>query len=79
MDSVKPMSGEDRVSASVRKLSPQQVDECAEKILELFTQFSRLEATAERAHATTGAVMRIYPMDGDSEIDYVVPAAIARN
>jgi hypothetical protein len=79
MDGVKPMPGEDRVSASVRKLSPQQADECAEIIVELFSQLSQVEAAAERSVTTAGAVLHLYPIDGEADVDYVIPAAIARN
>jgi hypothetical protein len=79
---VKPLRGEDAVSASVRKMSNQEADDCAALIVEIFGITCRVLLSAARASA---AVVQLHGADrGESGDfaepgDFEVPALIASN
>jgi hypothetical protein len=76
---VRPLRGEDAVSASVRKMSNQEADDCAAHIVEIFGITCRLLLTAARASAE---VVQLHVAERDSvepqeTTDFDVPALIA--
>ena len=78
---VKPLRGEDAVSASVRKMSNQEADDCASQIVEIFGITCRLLLSAARASA---AVVQLHGAERDHEPDretagFDTPASIAGN
>jgi hypothetical protein len=71
---VQPLSGEDAVAASVRKMSNQEADECAALIVEIFGIMSRDHVVSNR----TGAVVQLHGVDR-APADYEAPALIANS
>jgi len=67
---VQPLRGEDAVSASVRKMSMQEADDCAALIVEIFGLMSRASATPNR-------VVQLHAVEIAPE--YSAPALIASN
>jgi hypothetical protein len=62
---VAPLRGEDAVAASVRKMSTQEADDCAARIVEIFGITCRLLLNAARASA---AVVQLH--SGEREGGY---------
>jgi hypothetical protein len=60
LSGVQPLPGEDRVAASVRKMSVQDADDCAASIVEIFALMSRL-ASASRPTA----VLQLHALDAE--------------
>ncbi|HEY2686181.1 MAG TPA: hypothetical protein VGI93_21905 [Steroidobacteraceae bacterium] len=73
LSGVQPQRGEDAVSASVRKMSNQDADECAALIVEIFGTMSRALNEAPR----NSDVVHLQSVDRGQ--DYDVPALIASN
>jgi hypothetical protein len=78
---VQPLRGEDAVAASVRKMSNQEADDCAARIVEIFGITCRVLLNAARASA---AVVQLHGADrdpsGEREVsDFEVPALIANH
>lgn len=71
---VQPLRGEDAVSASVRKMSNQEADECTALIVEMFGRISRAQSSAGRSN---NSLIKLHSVDSDSEFD--APALIANN
>jgi hypothetical protein len=71
---VKPLRGEDTVTATVRKMSIQEADECAALIVEMFGQMYRAIATSSRPNG----VVQLHSVDS-APTDYDEPALIAAN
>jgi hypothetical protein len=74
LQGVKPLPGEDAVSASVRKMSNQEADECAGLIVEIFGVMCRINVAASRS--TT--VVQLHSVDC-APADYEAPALVAHN
>ena len=68
---VRPLRGEDAVSASVRKMSNQEADECAALIVEIFGLIC--QAQMKRSGA-----IQLHGVDCDAA-DFEAPALIANN
>ena len=51
LSGVRPLRGEDSVAASVRKMSTQEADDCANQIVEIFGSTCRLLLNAARVSA----------------------------
>lgn len=66
LTSVKPQPGEDRVTASTRKMSSQEADECAGMIVQIFATMS----SPGQATRPTASIVPLHP-------DIDVPATIA--
>jgi len=85
MQGVPPLKGEDAVTASVRKMSNQEADDCAALIVEIFGITCRVLLNAARASASVvqlHSVERESGADRDSQEDhprgdFEVPALIA--
>jgi hypothetical protein len=78
---VQPLRGEDAVSASVRKMSIQEADDCAALIVEIFGITCRVLLNAARASAE---VVQLHAAERDvvepqDAADFNVPALIASN
>jgi hypothetical protein len=73
MSCVRPQPGEDRVTASVRKMSNTEADECAVMIVEIFGNLSSAMGSAPQAPATRSSASVVVPLH--PEID--IPATIA--
>jgi hypothetical protein len=71
---VQPLRGEDEVTASVRKMSNQEADECAASILGIFAQLCRSQMAQGRPSAEVVMLHSPDPMQQEFEI----PASIAR-
>ncbi len=76
---VKPLRGEDVVSASVRKMSIQQADDCAAQVVEIFGITCRALLNSARASA---AVVQLHAADREPEValdsdSFEVPSLIA--
>jgi hypothetical protein len=71
---VQPLPGEDAVTASVRKMSNQEADDCAALIVEIFGQMCKTHDYA--AHTDNVVQMRAVERAAD---DFAVPALIANN
>ncbi len=71
---VQPLRGEDEVTASVRKMSNQEADECAASILGIFAQLCRSQMAQGRPSAEIVMLHSPDPMQQEFEI----PASIAR-
>jgi hypothetical protein len=71
---VQPLRGEDEVTASVRKMSNQEADECAASILGIFAQLCRSQIAQGRRSAEVVMLHSPDPMQQELEI----PASIAR-
>jgi hypothetical protein len=63
LNGVKPLPGEDRVAASVRKMSVQDADDCAALIAEIFALMSRSQALASRPTP----VLQMHALDPEPE------------
>jgi hypothetical protein len=70
---VQPLRGEDAVSASVRKMSNQEADECAAMIVEIFGLMCRANAASR-----PGAVVQLHSVEC-APVEYESPALIASN
>src|ERR1700761_2275711 len=79
LSDVAPLRGEDAVTASVRKMSTQDADDCAALIVEIFGVMCRRHAELARPHTVVQlqAVERA-AADYESE-DYEVAAVAVRN
>jgi hypothetical protein len=71
---VQPLRGEDEVTASVRKMSNQEADECAALILGIFAQLCRSQIAQGRRSAEVVMLHSPDPLQQEFEI----PASIAR-
>jgi hypothetical protein len=74
LQGVMPLRGEDAVSASVRKMSNQEADDCAAQIVEIYGVTCRALLNASRASA---AVVQLHSAERDSG-EYAEPSSIAR-
>jgi hypothetical protein len=72
--SVQPLPGEDAVTASVRKMSTQEADECAALIVEIFGLVCRVNVAPSRP----GTVVQLHSVDC-APADYQAPALIANS
>jgi hypothetical protein len=72
---VQPLRGEDAVTASVRKMSNQEADECAALIVEIFGLMCRDHVVASRP----SAVVQLHSVDRSPAADYEAPALIANS
>ncbi len=76
LSGVRPMPGEDAVTASVRKMSSTQADECAALIVEIFGLMSRaatVTATGPSHGRSNGTVVHLHGVE--TAIDEAVDAA----
>jgi len=73
LQGVRPMRGEDAVTASVRKMSNQEADECAAQIVEIFGLMCRFNV----ATARNASVVQLHTVDRLD--DYDPPALIVNN
>jgi hypothetical protein len=71
---VQPLRGEDAVTASVRKMSNQEADDCAALIVEMFGRICRLQAVSPRPVAP---LVKLHSVDNESEFE--IPSLIASN
>ena len=71
---VQPQRGEDAVTASVRKMSNQDADDCATLIVEIFGMMSRRQTEAPRGNT----VVQLQPLERTAS-DYEISALVARN
>lgn len=71
---VQPLRGEDAVTASVRKMSNQEADECAALIVEIFGLMCRANVATSRANT----VVQFPGVDRDP-VEYETPALVAAN
>ena len=72
LQGVQPLPGEDAVTASVRKMSNQEADECAALIVEIFGAMCRVNVAPSRPNA----VVQLHSVDS-VPADYEAPALIA--
>ena len=73
---VQPLRGEDAVTASVRKMSNQEADDCAALIVEIFGLMSRPDSGAVRQ---TAAVVQLRSVDSAPAAEFDVPVLAATN
>jgi hypothetical protein len=71
---VQPLRGEDAVTASVRKMSNQEADDCAALIVEIFGLMCRDHVTANRPNG----VVQLHSVDC-APAEFEAPALIANN
>jgi hypothetical protein len=71
---VAPLRGEDAVTASVRKMSNQEADDCAARIVEIFGLMCRTQHNATRS----ASVVQLHPVERAAE-EFSAPALIASN
>jgi hypothetical protein len=71
---VQPLRGEDAVSASVRKMSNQEADECAAQIVEIFGLMCKTHHGAVRG----ATVVQLHSVERAAE-EFAAPALIASN
>jgi hypothetical protein len=71
---VQPLRGEDAVTASVRKMSNSQADDCAAQIVEIFGLACRSNVLINRANG----VMQLHSVECPT-VEYETPALIASN
>src|SRR5271170_3785878 len=71
---VQPLRGEDAVTASVRKMSNQEADDCAARIVEIFGLMCRTQHNATRS----ASVVQLHPVERASE-EFSAPVLIASN
>jgi hypothetical protein len=71
---VQPLPGEDAVTASVRKMSNQEADDCAALIVEIFGLMCKTHDYA----TSSGNVVQLHSVERTPE-DFAVPALIASN
>ena len=72
---VQPLRGEDAVTASVRKMSIQEADDCAAQIVEIFGQMCRFNVATTRPNS----VVQLHSVDRVPAEDYAAPALIVNN
>lgn len=58
---VKPLNGEGRIRATVRKMSVVEADKCSQKMLDLYTDLVNLEGELEESPINIGDQTRIPP------------------
>jgi hypothetical protein len=71
---VQPLSGEDAVAASVRKMSNQEADDCAASIVEIFAVMCREHFVSNRP----AAVVQLHSVDR-APAEYDAPVLIANS
>lgn len=71
---VAPLRGEDAVTASVRKMSNQEADDCAAQIVEIFGMMCKTHHSATRS----GSVVQLHAVER-AEDEYPSAALIANN
>jgi hypothetical protein len=71
---VAPLRGEDAVTASVRKMSNQEADDCAAHIVEIFG----LMCKTHHSVARPASVVQLHSVERDAE-EYAAPALAASN
>jgi hypothetical protein len=71
---VRPLRGEDAVTASVRKMSNQDADDCAALIVEIFGMMSRRHTEATRGNT----VVQLQTVERAAS-EYEISALVARN
>ncbi|HEX3848341.1 MAG TPA: hypothetical protein VHV81_13245 [Steroidobacteraceae bacterium] len=74
LQGVQPMRGEDAVTASVRKMSNQEADECAAQIVEMFGQMCRFNVAAVRSNS----VVQLHSIDRVAD-EYETAALLVNN
>ncbi len=76
---VQPLRGEDEVTASVRKMSNQEADDCAASIVGVFAQLCRSQIAQGRPSADVVMLHSSDPIEPDMfQQEFEIPAAIAR-
>ena len=73
---VEPLRGEDAVTASVRKMSIQDADDCAAMVVELFGMLSRSSDTAG-AQRQPAPVVQLRSIEGAAAAEFDVSPLIA--
>jgi hypothetical protein len=71
---VQPQRGEDAVTASVRKMSNQEADECATQIVEIFGLMCKTHVNATRS----ATVVQLHPVECATD-EFEAQALIASN
>jgi len=71
---VAPLPGEDAVTASVRKMSNQEADDCAAQIVEIFGLMCKTHHTATRS----SSVVQLHSVERTAD-EFAAPALIASN
>jgi hypothetical protein len=71
---VQPLRGEDAVTASVRKMSNQEADDCAAQIVEIFGLICKTYHGATRS----GSVVQLHSVERTAD-EFAAPALIASN
>ena len=76
LEGVAPLRGEDAVTASVRKMSSQDADDCAALIVEIFGALCREESLAQRPQLAS--IVQLRSVERPPE-EFAAPALIATN
>jgi hypothetical protein len=71
---VAPLRGEDAVTASVRKMSNQEADDCAAQIVEIFGMMCKTHHNATRSTS----VVQLHSVERTAE-EFAAPALVASN
>ena len=71
---VQPLRGEDAVTASVRKMSNQEADDCAAQIVEIFGMMCKTHHNATRSTS----VVQLHSVERTAE-EFAAPALVASN
>ena len=71
---VAPLRGEDAVTASVRKMSNQEADDCAAQIVEIFGTMCKTQQNATRSTS----VVQLHSVERNTE-EFAPPALVASN
>jgi hypothetical protein len=71
---VQPLRGEDAVTASVRKMSNQEADDCAAQIVEIFGLMCKTHHSATRS----SSVVQLHSVERTAD-EFEVPSLIASN
>jgi hypothetical protein len=71
---VAPLRGEDAVTASVRKMSNQEADDCAAQIVEIFGMMCKTHHSATRSTS----VVQLHSVERSAE-EFAAPALAATN
>jgi hypothetical protein len=71
---VQPLRGEDAVTASVRKMSNQEADDCAAQIVEIFGMMCKTHHNATRS----GSVVQLHSVERTVD-EFEAPSLIASN
>jgi hypothetical protein len=71
---VAPLRGEDAVTASVRKMSNQEADDCAAQIVEIFGTMCKTQQNATRSTS----VVQLHSVERTTE-EFAAPAFVASN